>query len=521
MSYRVVIPTAGIGSRLGNFTKYLNKSLISLNHKPTISYIIEMFPKNCEFVIPLGYKASVVRDFLEITYPNKKFFFVNIKPFKGKGSGLGLTLIKCKKYLQQPFVFISCDTIVNGKIRPPNHNWMGYYRVNNSLEYRTLKINKKNITQIHEKKENKSTQNAYIGLSGIKDYKIFWDSMSSNNKKVIVEGESYGFKKLINFKKVKSYSYKWFDTGNIKNLNIAKNHFKKNNAPNILEKKEEAIWFVGDNVIKFSNDKKFIKNRILRAKELEGYVPKIQNFRENMYLYNKIKGSTLSEIINTELFEKFMSQMKKFWIRNTLSKKKELEFRSACLSFYKVKTYDRLKLFYKNFDLKDNNTKINGKTVPLLSNLLRNIDWIWLSKGIPGRYHGDFHFENILLNEQNKFIFLDWRQDFAGDLVVGDINYDLAKLMHGLIINHGLIISNQYRASWIGNEINFRFSRKRNLIKCEGMLFDFIKKMGYDIKKIKILTSLIFLNIASLHHFPYSLLLYGLGKKMLYDELNN
>ena len=146
--------------------------------------------------------------------------------------------------------------------------------------------------------------------------------MSSNNKKVIVEGESYGFKKLINFKKVKSYSYKWFDTGNIKNLNIAKNHFKKNNAPNILEKKEEAIWFVGDNVIKFSNDKKFIKNRILRAKELEGYVPKIQNFRENMYLYNKIKGSTLSEIINTELFEKFMSQMKKFWIRNTWSKRK-------------------------------------------------------------------------------------------------------------------------------------------------------------------------------------------------------
>ena len=45
--------------------------------------------------------------------------------------------------------------------------------------------------------------------------------------------------------------------------------------------------------------------------------------------------------------------------------------------------------------------------------------------------------------------------------------------------------------------------------------------MGYDIKKIKILTSLIFLNIASLHHFPYSLLLYGLGKKMLYEELNS
>ena len=45
MSYRVVIPTAGIGSRLEILQNILISS-ISLNHKPTISYIIEMFPKN-------------------------------------------------------------------------------------------------------------------------------------------------------------------------------------------------------------------------------------------------------------------------------------------------------------------------------------------------------------------------------------------------------------------------------------------------------------------------------------------
>jgi hypothetical protein len=30
---------------------------------------------------------------------------------------------------------------------------------------------------------------------------------------------------------------------------------------------------------------------------------------------------------------------------------------------------------------------------------------------------------------------------------------------------------------------------------------------------------LIYLNIAALHHFPYSILLYGLGKKMLKNEM--
>ena len=46
----------------------------------------------------------------------------------------------------------------------------------------------------------------------------------------------------------------------------------------------------------------------------------------------------------------------------------------------------------------------------------------------------------------------------------------------------------------------------------------FINKLNR--KKVYILTSLIYLNIASLHHFPYSLFLYGLGKKMLKESLD-
>ena len=38
---------------------------------------------------------------------------------------------------------------------------------------------------------------------------------------------------------------------------------------------------------------------------------------------------------------------------------------------------------------------------------------------------------------------------------------------------------------------------------------------GYSLTKIRILTALIFLNIATLHHYPYSLLLYAVGKDML------
>ena len=58
-------------------------------------------------------------------------------------------------------------------------------------------------------------------------------------------------------------------------------------------------------------------------------------------------------------------------------------------------------------------------------------------------------------------------------------------------------------------------------MECEQRLNTWMLENGYNLKKVKVLTALIYLNIAALHHYPYSLLLYGLGKKMLKEELNN
>jgi hypothetical protein len=35
-----------------------------------------------------------------------------------------------------------------------------------------------------------------------------------------------------------------------------------------------------------------------------------------------------------------------------------------------------------------------------LDDLLNSIDWNWLSDGLAGRFHGDFHFENILWSSE-------------------------------------------------------------------------------------------------------------------------
>ena len=70
MTYQVIIPSAGVGSRLKDETKYINKSMVDINHKPTISHIIEKFPESSEFIIPVGYKGKILQNYLKIAHPN-------------------------------------------------------------------------------------------------------------------------------------------------------------------------------------------------------------------------------------------------------------------------------------------------------------------------------------------------------------------------------------------------------------------------------------------------------------------
>jgi len=522
MSYRVFIPTAGIGSRLGKITRNINKSLVTVANRPVISHQIDKFPKNCEFVIALGFKGEIVKEFLELAYPNRKFYFIKVDPFEGSGSGLGKTLLLCKKYLQKPFVFLSCDTIVKENIIPPSYDWMAYSSIKNNDSYRTLSIFENKVISINEKKASSSRNSeSYVGLAGINNYSIFWKSMIKGKNQAIKQGEVYGLRSILKNNSIKAKAYTWNDTGNLQSLNKTRIIYQKKNEPNILDKENESIWFVGKSVIKFSSDKKFIKNRVLRSRILGRYTPKVIFKRKNMYKYKSVDGKILSEVITLPLFGKLLNECKKFWKKEKLSKKNEAKFIKTCRFFYENKTKERVKQFYRNFNKKDKKEKINGELMPSLNDLFKLIDWDAISEGLAGRFHGDLHFENILWNNKNKkFTFIDWRQDFGGNLQVGDIYYDLAKLLHGLIVSHQIIIKNKFSINWSSKEIDFKLQRKKILIQCEKYLEEWCLINKIDISKIRIITSIIFLNIAALHHYPYSLLLYSLGKKLLNKELN-
>ena len=111
----VIIPTAGIGSRLDLNTKHFNKSMIQIGDTPVISKIIDSYPNDFKFIVITGYKGDHIKEYLNFIYSKNKIKFINVKNYDGPGSGLTFSLKQSLKFINQPFFFHANDTIFNDK----------------------------------------------------------------------------------------------------------------------------------------------------------------------------------------------------------------------------------------------------------------------------------------------------------------------------------------------------------------------------------------------------------------------
>lgn len=515
MELVVCIPTAGTGSRLGDLTRNLNKSLLSVDNKPVLSHIIEKYPNNTNFVIPVGFASDLVKQYVGMAHPNTNVIFVDIDRFEGEGSGLGYSLLACKDFLNKPFIFHSCDTIVSESIPNVDRNWIGLSKDPLSHEFRRVRVNEKVVIEFIDKESQVSSEQfTYIGLAGIYNYQTFWESMESGGSEAVNLGEVFGLRSLLN-KTVAAFDFTWFDIGSRNGLESARAKVQSDFAPNILDKKDEAIWFVGERVIKFSTDTSFIKNRVQRAKIIADYVPEITLEAQNMYSYRKIEGQVLSSIVTEPIFHKFLIHLENFFAHPIESRYSFKDFDDKCYEFYHDKTLERVTQYLTRFYLDDDISYINGRKIQPIFSQLKQLDWQKICNGVPSNFHGDLHFENILVQPDGTFKFLDWRQNFADSLEFGDRYYDLAKLLHGMIVPHQSVHDEQYEITINGRNVTIDIWTQNEYKLIRESFFSWLMINDYSMEKVYSITALIFLNIAALHHEPYCHFLYQLGRYML------
>ena len=510
---KILIPTSGLGTRLGNFSKYTNKALIKIGDKAAISHIIDLYPED-EFVITLGHFGDHVRQFLEMAYLDRKFTFVNVDPYEGEGSGLLKSISFAREHLQCPFIFPVCDTIITKKPPVPVYNWMACGVSSQADLFRTVIANKDKIVKINEKGEI-NYDYAYVGIAGIDDYTKFWKELD-NVIDTKDSSDCHVFERMLNNTTINVWRLNnWYDTGNVESLALTKDNY--HSKYRVLDKYREAIYFINGNVIKFFNDSSIVANRVARAKSLEGLTPQIVESSDNFYKYKLLDGQALSEVLTEQRLLDLIN-----WAEENLWKPVEVDkekFESACHLFYYHKTYERVLSFLKENNVDDVPETINGVEVPNCMEILNKVKWADLSTTLPTLFHGDFVLENILF-DKDRFMLLDWRQDFGGNIEAGDIYYDLAKLNHNLIFNHQIIDNNGYYLTINDGEVNCDLHRSHNMALYQQKFLKLLEEKGYDVNKIQILSSIIWLNMASLHVYPLNKFLFYFGKYNLWSHLS-
>jgi len=525
MKYKVLITTSGIGSRLGDLTDFTNKALVRVGDKPAITHIIESYPKDTSFVITLGHYGNHVKEYVGIAHPELDVSYVVVDKFVGPGTSLAYSILQAKQELQCPFVFNACDTILKDNsvllqsTKKLQNFCFGNHKKNTS-QYATLLVEKDKLLKIKDKGEL-NYDFAYIGLCGIRDYDLFWEELETaycddQNNSSLYEGTAIN--KML---KTKVFAFcetdGWLDIGNVGELEKTRQYFEV--SAEVLEKKEESIYFFDDHVIKFFSNKEINKNRIIRAKQLGDLVPTIVDYGDNFYKYEKSKGKLFSKSVTEESFKRFLDwSMENLWRRQEYfpdapNTRQNPDFNKTCHDFYIKKSLKRIDAYLDG--KRDSDTIINGVRVPAAKKMLEKLDTQWLCNGIPSQFHGDFILDNVL-ETKSGFCLLDWRQDFGGNLVVGDIYYDLAKLNHNLTINHEIANKKLFDHS----PENCYILCNSKLVACKEILKTFITENGFDYKKVELLTAIIWINMAPLHEYPFRKFLYNFGKYNLNKALN-
>lgn len=512
----VFIPAAGRGSRASGTSK-LPKPLISIGGVPLIVRVMMQYPTGTRFVVALGYKADWIKQVVSYFAASRGIHvdFVLTNSWESLNKGLAHTILDSKTYLRgNPFIFHAVDgifsEIVIDSILSAKKDTVVLCPPNASSTYRTIQ----NSDWVRVDCDDSYALPVYTGLSVINDSNQFFRNMDLLGESDPDGGETIGLDPA-RLEVIYLSKNHWLDFGT--SANIEKNLKEFPISDIVLEKSNEAIWNIDGRMLKFHESPIFISQRVARSKTLSPYVPEVKHDGNNLFSYERIEGITLSKE-KIPKFQEFLDFLKEFWFRDLDDLATVFESDYDFIEFYQRKTWSRLHDFtvkYPSYDVR----KINGVDVNRLDDLLATVDWEKLCTPVLVRAHGDLHPDNILVTQDaSKFQLLDWRQELAGlTSGWGDLYYDLGKLRHGLIVDHEAVSKDEFNVHFNNGDSHWSISQSDKKRQWLQELDEFILQQQFDIHRAKVMTALIFINIAALHHKPYDMFLMLLGHSLLFE----
>jgi dTDP-glucose pyrophosphorylase len=504
----VYIPAAGLGSRLRPFTDHLPKPLVGVRRKAAISHIIDLYPEETAFVVAVGYKGEIVREYLVAAYPDRRIDIADIADYDGPGSGLGRTIAESVASLDGPFVFHAADTILtepwwagvapgtDAVLAAGNPPYPGRYR-----RVRLDAAGSRCVELTEPCDEPPDGFLAYTGVCYVADIGRFtaWARETSGEL-----GESDYLKRSLPTGVNAVVTGGWHDVGSPPALAAARAALEDRVTVTSL-KSRDVTFDCGRRIVKVHSVAGLAERKRERAAAMDGWgVPAGVQAGPHCLWYDKVRGTPLSRLPDKARYlPGLLSWLHgEYWAPGAGLAAGQLS--DSCDAFYRRSTSGRLGQLPAGLLALRVGT-IDGVPVEGSSHeVLSALPWRLLRDGIAVRWHGDLHADNIIVAPDGEFTLIDWRDEFAGlPPPWGDLYYDLGKLLHGFLLpdviieNH--LFSTDFSAGRLGEVVTTSYERGADDMRCLEILEAQVSRWRLDWLKVRMVSGIIFLRMSPLY----------------------
>jgi glucose-1-phosphate thymidylyltransferase len=220
---KVIIPVAGIGSRLRPHTHTQPKALVPVAGKPILSHIIDNLINAgiTDFIFILGYLGDKIESYVNTTYPDIQTTFIVQAPREGTGQAVWLA----KNFISEKddIVIALGDTVFDidlKEIISQKESSLGVKKVEDPRNFGVVESGEDGfIKSVVEKPFIPKSNLALVGLYRIKEARQLMEALDDNIRNNVRTHDEFhltdGINKLVrDGVKMKTFSVEnWYDCG--------------------------------------------------------------------------------------------------------------------------------------------------------------------------------------------------------------------------------------------------------------------------------------------------------------------
>ncbi len=192
---KILIPVAGIGSKLRPHTHTQPKALVPVAGKPILAHIVDYYISAGydDFVFIIGYLGNKIEEFITSRYTNIKASFVVQEP--REGSGHAVWMAKEKIHADDEMLIVLGDTIIDfdlDAVRNSKHSLLGVKKVDDPRNFGVVEMDADgNVLKLAEKPIIPKSNLALVGIYFIKQAGKLFDALDHQIKNEIKNRDEY------------------------------------------------------------------------------------------------------------------------------------------------------------------------------------------------------------------------------------------------------------------------------------------------------------------------------------------